>query len=178
MNEIEVKFSVKSFKDVREKIEKTGFIKEKEFIESVSYYDAPDGKWKNNNVTIRTKTVNGKTIFTVKKKIGGEFKSSVEKECSVDASINDFREMLLVLELVPDIEYTKTREHYSRNDDCAAELDYIGETGDYFIELETQSEEKMKLLINELGFENLTPDLRSYPNIIREYQENKQKPLS
>lgn len=173
MKEIEVKFPISSTDEVRAKIENAGFSKVKEFTESVSYYDSPTDKWKNNRITVRTKTINGETVFTVKKKIEGEFKSSIEKECSVDAPIDEFREMLQMIDLVPDLEYSKTREHYTRPDNCAVELDYIEETGDRFIELETESEEKMKDLITELGFENLTPDLRSYPNIIREYRESK-----
>ncbi len=172
MNEIEIKFRVSSFDEVRKIIEKVGFTKEREFVESVSYYDSPDDKWKKNSITVRTKTINGKTTFTVKKKISGEFKSSIEKECSVDAPIDEFREMLQMIDLIPDLEYSKTREHYTRPDNCAVELDYVEETGDRFIELETESEEKMKDLIAELGFKNLNPDLRSYPNIIREYRES------
>ena len=171
MKEIEVKFPISSTDEIKIKLEKAGFSRVDKFKESVSYYDSPDGKWKNNKVTIRTKTIDGKTTLAVKKKIEGEFKSSIEKECSIDAPINEFREMLQMIDLIIHLEYSKTREHYARNDGCAAELDYIEETGNRFIELETESEKQMRNLIAELDFKNLTPDLRSYPNIIREYRE-------
>ena len=172
MKEIEAKFLVSSVDEIKSRLENSGFSKEKDFTELVTCYDTPDGRWKDRKTTIRTKVIDEKLIFTVKKRIEGEFKSSMEKECSVNAPINEFREMLQMIDLTPSLEYSKTRKHYTRTDGSAAELDHIEETGDRFIELETQSEDEMRNLIVELGFENIIPDLRSYPNIIREYRES------
>lgn len=173
MNEIEVKFAVDSFEEIKVKLKDLGFVQNKSFIEKVCYYDSLDNKWKNSNTVIRTKMIEGKIIFTIKKKISGEFKGALEKECEIIGSEEEFKEMLEMIELQPDLEYSKKREHFTRADSSAIELDDVKEIGAKFIELETTSEEKMKVLIEELGFGNLTPDLRGYPKIIRDYRAKK-----
>lgn len=170
MNEIEAKFTVDSFDEVRNKLRDSGFIGGGSFIEKACYYDSLDNKWKNNNTIIRTKIIDGKIIFTVKRKTAGEFKGAIEKECEIMGSTKEFGDMLEILELRPDLEYSKKREHFTRNNGCSVELDDVEEIGAKFIEFETESDEKMKALIKEFGFSNLTPDLRSYPKIVREFR--------
>jgi adenylate cyclase class IV len=169
MKEVEVKFHVSSFDDIEKKLKEADFLKYKEFEEEVVYYDSPEGKWKDNKITIRTKTVGDKTVFTIKKNIGGQFKTNFEKECVIEGSLEDFQDMLRMIDLIPDLKYSKKRIHYIK-DDCAAELDYIKEIDKRFIELEAQTEEKLRDMVVELGFSDIEADIRSYPNIIREFR--------
>ena len=170
MNEIEVKFAVDSFDAIRARVESAGFSSGGMFTERVRYYDSLDRKWASAGVTIRTKTVNGRTVVTVKKKVAGEYKSSVEKECEVIDPKNELEGMLSILGLRTDLEYTKQREHFTSLGLGAVELDSVEEIGAKYIELETESEEKMSELIKELAVDGATQDMRSYPNIIREFR--------
>lgn len=170
--EIEVKFRVDSFDSIEKRLEKAGFTNFGSSEESTILYDDNNGKWKDAGITVRTKTINGKTTFTVKKKVAGKFKSAIEKECFPDVSIDEFKEMLGMIDLFPDLEYSKTRNHFKR-DNVAVELDHIEETGEKFIELEAPDEETLENLISELDLTGLKPDIRSYSKIIREHRENK-----
>jgi predicted adenylyl cyclase CyaB len=172
MTEIEVKFKVDGFGGIRDKLIKAGFAEEWDSEETSVFYDTPDGKQENNGITVRTKDIGGSTIFTVKQKTEGKFKSALEKECSVGASQDDFGEMLKIVGLEPVFIYSKHRTHYSK-ESCSVELDHIEETGEDFIELEAPSEEKLESLIVELGFSGSEPDTRSYRRIIKEHRDRK-----
>lgn len=169
MTEIEVKFKAEDFDEIKGKLNEAGFKEEWSLLEKVAFYDTPGGEWKKKGITVRTKDIGGKTVFTVKEKMEGKFKSAIEKECVVDLPLSDFQEMLRMVGFAPILEYLKTRTHYSRGE-YSVELDHMEETGERFIELEAPSEENIEKLIVELGLNSLEPDIRSYGEIIKEYR--------
>jgi predicted adenylyl cyclase CyaB len=169
MTEIEVKFKTDGFDDIKKKLKEAGFRQEWDSLETVAIYDMPGNELNGKGITVRIKDIGGKTVFTVKQKIEGKFKSAIEKECVVDSSLADFQEMLEIIGFTRVLEYSKNRTHYSRGE-YSVELDHIEEIGEKFIELEATSEEKLDKLIAELGLRGLEPDTRSYTKIIREHR--------
>ena len=164
-----MKFRTGGFDDIKNKLKEAGFREEWSSPETVAFYDAPNKEWRRKGATVRTKNIGGKTIFTVKQKIAGKFKSAIEKECAVDLPLSDFQEMLKIIGFEIALEYSKKRTHYSRGE-YSVELDHIEEIGGKFIELEAPSEGDLERLIAELGLQDLEPDIRSYGEIIKEYR--------
>jgi len=166
-NEIEVKIEIDSFENIKKSLLENGWLLEYSTTEDVVYFDDNNNSWKERGVTIRSKKINNKDVFTVKlKKAGGEYRIAKEGELKIESS-EKIKEVLSLMGIEPVFSYSKEREHWIKAN-SAIELDYIPQVAKRFIEIESNTMEKVEDIIKIFNLNNYTRNSKSYPDIIKE----------
>ena len=152
--EVELKYAVKDFTEVREKLLMIGAeLICKATEEKNSVYDLPDGSLRRSGTLLRLREFGEEVILTVKEAgLPGAMKIRKEHETLLSFSIHSAEEMLRVLNYVPVFHYEKTREIWSQENAhiCLDSL-YFGK----FVEIEADTELKVRAASLILG---LNPD--------------------
>lgn len=170
-NEIEVKIEIDSFENIKKSLLENGWILKYSTIEDVVYFDDNNNSWKERGVTIRSKKINDKDILTVKlKKAESEYRIAKEGELKIESS-EKIQEVLSLMGIEPVFSYSKEREHWVKVNN-AVELDYIPQVAKRFIEIESDTIEKVEDIIKTLNLNNYPRNSKSYPDIVKEYEKN------
>ncbi len=138
--EVELKYEVKDFGQIRENLEKCGgklLVDESE--EKNIVFDTPERTLKTFGKLLRLRNYQGKTILTVKEQgMVSTMKIRKEHETILSITIEAAEEMLKVLGYIPVFHYEKTREIWSMVGNVHICLDslFFGK----FIEIEAETE--------------------------------------
>jgi adenylate cyclase, class 2 len=169
--EIEVKFPVKNFDEIRKKLKKRFRAKRVgEGLEKITFFDRPSKKLARRDMQLRVKewrirprTVSTMTLKTPHKKGGTKYKEMKEEEIK----INDARIAIGILEGVGFVEsfrYTKYRDRWKLHG-VTIELDTLKD-GRRFVEIEA-SKQHIRSMAKLLCLDMKTASTKGYVSLIR-----------
>lgn len=167
MKEIEMKFEVKNFTQVRERLHAIGARLVWKGIESTQYFDYSDESLKKKKLSLRIREWKGYSILVTCKhdlkhgknaKRRNEFQFETNDKKQVEA-------IFLLLGLVPTFNYKKKREHWEVEKHVHVELDEL-QTARRFVEIEG-TEQKIITLSKVLGVFDCSKVFKSYPEILK-----------
>ncbi|MFA4942637.1 MAG: CYTH domain-containing protein [Patescibacteria group bacterium] len=167
MKEIEMKFEVKSFTKVRERLFQIGAKLLWRGIESTQYFDYPDGSLRKKKLSLRIREWKGHSILVTCKHDLKHGKNAKRRE-EFQFETNDKKQVeatFLLLGLVPTLFYKKRREHWEVEKHVHVELDEL-EIKKKFVEIEG-SQVKIKTLAKVLDIQDRPQSFLSYPEILR-----------
>ncbi|MCK5130924.1 MAG: class IV adenylate cyclase [Candidatus Sabulitectum sp.] len=149
--EVELKYPVKDFKEIKENLQHTGARLVCDATEEKNtLYDLPDGSLKHSDTLLRLREFGTEVILTVKEpKLAGTMKIRKEHETVLSISLHAAEEMLKALNYAPVFHYKKTREMWSFGEDINICLDclFFGK----FIEIEADTQLKVRNASRILG---------------------------
>lgn len=166
MKEKEMKFGVKSFTKVKERLDAIGAKLIWKGMEETQYYDFRDESLRARGISLRIRDWRNHSIsITCKRdlqdstraKNRDEFQFIVTDKKQVEGFLN-------CLDLVPKFFYKKRREHWEVNKNTHVELDEL-ETGQKFVEIEG-SERSIARLSKVLDVYDCPRLFKSYPEIL------------
>ncbi|MCD4708014.1 MAG: class IV adenylate cyclase [Candidatus Sabulitectum sp.] len=150
--EVELKYPVKDFREIRENLRRNGAMLICEPTEEKNtLYDLPDESLKHSGTLLRLREFGSEVILTVKEPgIPGAMKIRKEHETVLSISLRAAEEMLKALNYVPVFHYEKTREIWSQGEEIHICLDtlYFGK----FVEIEADTQQKVSNASRVLGF--------------------------
>jgi predicted adenylyl cyclase CyaB len=168
MNEIEVKYQVPFLPKVKKAMESHGFVFKEKHFERNFIFDTHAHEFKDGGKLLRIRMTthnlsNIKGYLTTKIKIeGGEYKSNVEHEISIDQPQKMMQMFKGIFE--HHFEYQKFRStYYSREyktNVCVDELPF-----GTFIEIESSTAVQLKEVIDLLKLKGLKPIVKGYPSL-------------
>jgi len=167
MKEIEIKFRVRDFKRVREKLIQLDARLDWKGLEESWFFDTPKQLLKQKKYNLRLRRWSGhKDTLTLKTKPAEEdLKYKVRNEYEIE--VDDIRVACTILEHLgfkKYLRYKKYREHWLLKD-AAVELDKL--SGQYFVEIEAPKKRIDELAIF-LGLDWQKAEKRGYISILRD----------
>lgn len=174
MKEIEVKFEVESFDEIRGQLEAMGAQLAWKGREETIYFDKPDSSLKKKNISLRLRSWDGHSVtMTIKvepKKRSKKYKVREEYQLTV-SDMETAKKMLELLGFVQGVSYEKQREHWSLPG-AFVELDKLN--GLNFVEIEA-GERKINWLAKKFGLDWSGSSTKSYLTILDELRWMKPK---
>ncbi|TSC52200.1 MAG: adenylate cyclase [Parcubacteria group bacterium LiPW_41] len=167
MKESEMKFEVKDFSRVKERLEAIGARLIWKGMEETQYYDFRNGSLKDRGISLRIRDRKKIIFITCKRdlKNGANTKNRDEFEITITDK-KQVEGILNCLDLVPKFFYKKRREHWEINKNTHVELDEL-ETGQKFVEIEG-SERNIIKFSKVLDVFDCPKSFKSYPEILKE----------
>lgn len=166
MREIEIKFRVKDFRRVREKLIRLGARLDWKGLEQSWFFDTPKQHLKAQHYNLRLRSWQGHShTLTVKTKPAEEdrkYKVRNEYQIVVD-NIQTTAKILKLLGFKEYLHYRKDREHWLLKD-AAVELDKL--KGQHFVEIEAPKK-RIDELATLLGLDWKKAEKRGYVSILR-----------
>lgn len=161
-SEVEIKYKVSSFSDVRERLREDGallLIPETGEVNSV--YDLSDGSLLAEGRLLRLREYQGSVLLTVKETcLPGPVKQRKEHQSGLSVSFREAEEMLQALGYFPVYSYEKRREiwRYENNVHVCLDTLYFG----CFVEIEADTVKKVLDTGESLGFDRRDGIAESY----------------
>jgi predicted adenylyl cyclase CyaB len=161
-SEVEIKYQVSSFPDIRERLRKDGarlLIPETAEINSV--FDLPDGRLIAEGRLLRLREFHGSVLLTVKETcLPGPVKQRKEHQSGLSVSFEEAEEMLHSLGYIPVYSYEKKREIWEYENEVHVCLDtlHFG----CFVEIEADTAKKVFDTGESLGFDPRYGIVESY----------------
>jgi predicted adenylyl cyclase CyaB len=169
--EIEVKFRVSDFLDVRQRLKKLGARLMWKGREENIYFDTPGHTLKKHKKVLRLRKWKGvENTITVKTgypTVPRRYKERVEYQTSV-ADFNEMRLLLTTLGFIETVLYKKKREHWRRGA-AHIELDTLAD-GRFFVEVEG-GRKSIDRLAKHLNLNWKKSTTKSYVNLISKKNE-------
>jgi len=161
-SEVEIKYKVSEFSEIRNKLQRAGsslLVPESEEINTV--FDLPNGRMLTEGRLLRLREFAGSVLLTVKETcIPGAMKQRQEHQSGLTISLAEAERMLEALGYYPVYRYVKKREIWEVDRGVHVCLDtlYFG----CFVEFEADTEKKVAQAAESLGFSPETGIAESY----------------
>jgi len=152
--EIELKFPLSEPESMRKRLLKLGFVSRGKLFEYNLVLDTPRGDLESKGRLLRLRSAEGVRL-TFKEPLeenglNQRFKAKKESELEL-SSLETMRHIFHRLGFTAERVYEKYREHFTRENDVAAEIDRLPHMG-WFLELEA-TPEKIEEIVENLGLQ-------------------------
>ena len=151
--EVELKYPVKDFTEIREKLRQSGAeLYCEAAAEKNTVYDLPDGSLRHSGTLLRLREFRDAVILTVKEPgPPGAMKIRLEHEAVLSIHLDEAKEMLKALNYSPAFHYEKTREmwHLAEKTHICLDTLFFGK----FVEIEADSQLMVSNVSRILGLD-------------------------
>jgi predicted adenylyl cyclase CyaB len=170
MKEIEIKFRVKDFTEVRSRLKKLGAVLEWKGVEQSWFYDTPRQDLRAKGYNLRLRAWDGHsymlTLKTKPRQEDGRYKIRNEHEMQISSLDTAFK-ILKLLGYGERIKYRKFREHWKLRG-ASVELDTL--KGMHFVEIEA-GKRRIDELALALGLDWKQTVRKGYISILQETEK-------
>ena len=176
MKEVEVKYSVKNFKNIKHLLKRFGFKKAKTKEYEDYYYTDKDWKFIRNETCLRLRRYKDKTVLTYKPRTvkNVAIKSKTEVETIVD--FKSMHKVLIGLGYVLAVNFNKRSDEYKKGK-LTVSLDIVGKKR--YVEVEVLAyntklaKERIKRIVQELDLKHV--EMRNYRDLMIGYNRYAKK---